>query len=247
MPSPAADFEAELELFRTEAESAIQFFYAWEAVHAVAAKDKAVFRLLNQAPLFWNTNLRALQTSTLLALGRVFDPNPNHHSVTRLLSVAHANLGIFSKDSLAARKRKSNTNADEWLPEYLKTAYEPSHDDFRRLKRHVANRRKIYEANYRPLRHKVFAHRVVATRFEVGELFTKTNIKELQQLLVFLGRLYEVLWQLYFNGRKPTLVPARFSVKRIFHQPSPHVMHGKLHERLIHEIKAFLESHSKDA
>lgn len=67
--------------------------------------------------------------------------------ITRLLSVAHANLGIFSKDALAARKRKSSSNAEEWLPEYLQTAYEPSSEDFRRLKRHVAERRKIYEAN----------------------------------------------------------------------------------------------------
>jgi hypothetical protein len=247
MPSHAADFETQLELFRTEAEGAIQFFYAWDAVHAVAAKDKAVFRLLNQAPLFWNTNLGALQTSTLVALGRVFDPDPKNHSVTRLLSVAHANLGIFSKDSLAARKRKSSANADEWLPEYLQTAYEPNGNDFRRLKRHVADRRKIYEANYRPLRHKVFAHRGVATRVEVGELFAKTNIREMQQLLVFLGRLHEVLWQLYVNGRKPTLVPARFSVKRILEQPSPNAKNGKLQERLVHETKAFLAAHAKDA
>ncbi len=247
MSSPTADFESQLELFRTEAESAIQFFYAWDAIHAVAAKDKAVFRLLNEAPLFWNTNLGALQTSTLVALGRVFDPDPKNHSVTRLMSLAHANLDIFSKASLAARKREGSANADEWLPEYLQTAYEPNSDDFRRLKKHLAVRRKIYEANYRPLRHKVFAHRGVATRLEVGELFAKTNIKEMQKLVVFLGRLHEVLWQLYFNGRKPTLGPARFSVNRMLEQPSPNARQRKLQERLIHETKAFLSAHAKDA
>ena len=247
MFSPAAEFEVQLELFRTEAESAIQFFYAWDAVHAVAAKDKAVFRLLNQAPLFWNTNLGALQTSTLVALGRVFDPDPKNHSVTRLLALGHANLDIFSKHSLAGRKRKSSANADEWLPEYLENVYEPSSEDFRRLKRHLSDRRKIYEATYRPLRHKVFAHRGVATRVEVGELFAKTNIREMQKLLVFLGRFHEVLWQVYFNGRKPTLSPARFSVKRILEQPSPNGKHGKLQERLIHETKAFLAAHARDA
>jgi AbiU2 len=239
MPSPAADFETQLELFRTEAESAIQFFYAWDAVHTVAAKDKAVFRLLNQAPLFWNTNL--------VALGRVFDPNPKNHSITRLLLVAQANLDIFSKDSLAARKRKSSANADEWLPEYMQTAYEPNSDDFKRLKRHVSNRRKIYEANYRPLRHKVFAHRGVATRVEVGELFAKTNIREMQQLVVFLGRFHEVLWQLYFNGRKPMLTPTRFSVKRMLEQPSPNAKQRNLQERLVHETQVFLAAHAKDA
>ena len=73
------DFASELELFRTEAESAVQFFYAWDAVHTVAAANPKVRHLLNEAPLFWNTSLGALQASTLVALGRVFDPDPNNH------------------------------------------------------------------------------------------------------------------------------------------------------------------------
>ena len=247
MPSPLADFEIQLELFRTEAQSALQFFYAWDATHAVAAKDKAVFRLLNEAPLFWNTALGALQASALVALGRVFDPDPGNHSVTRLLALAHANLDIFSKDALAARKRKLSPNADEWLPEYLETAYVPTREDFRKLKRHVAIRRKTYEEKYRPLRHKVFAHRGVTTPTQVGELFAKTNLRELRQLLVFLGRLYEALWQLYFNGHKPTLRPARYSVQRMLEQPSPNVTHAKLQERLVHETRSFLKRHSRDA
>ncbi len=247
MPSASAEFEIQLELFRREAESAIQFFYAWEAVHAVAATDKKVFRLLNEASLFWNTNLGALQAAALVALGRIFDPDPRNHSVTRLLAFGHSNLEIFSKTSLAERKRKNSPNADEWLPEYLESAYEPKSDDFRSLKRHLADRRKIYEAIYRPIRHKVFAHRGVATQVEAGELFAKTNIRELQKLLTFLGRFHEVLWELYFNGRKPTLSPARFSVKRMLALPSPGGRYRKLQERLVHEAKAFLTAHARDA
>ncbi len=245
MPSPSADFERQLELFRTEAESALQFFFAWDAVHAVAAKDKAVFRMLNEAPLFWNTALGALQASALVALGRIFDPDQSNYSVTRLLALAHANLDIFSKDALANRKRKLSANAEEWLPEYLATVYVPSREDFRNLKRHVTVRRKLYEEKYRPCRHKVFAHRGVTTREEVGELFAKTNLKELRQILVFLARLYSSLWSLYFNGHKPTLRPARYSVKRMLEQPSPNVKHAKLQERLVHEAKDFLSRHSK--
>lgn len=247
MVSPSVEFEAQLELFRTESQSALQFFYSWDATHAVAAKDKSVVRLLNQTPLFWNTALGALQTSTLVALGRVFDPDTtNNHSVTRLLAFAHANINIFSKEALAARKRKLSANADEWLPEYLAAAYAPTSDDFRRLKRHVALRRKVYEQNYRPLRHKVFAHRGVATQAEVTDLFAKTNLRELRQLLVFLGRLYEALWQVYFNGHKPVLRPARFSVYRMLELPSPNVKHGKLQERLVHETRQFFKRHSTD-
>ena len=115
MPSTSIDFEAQLELFHTESESALQFFYAWDATHAIAAKDEGVVRLLNQAPLFWNTALGALQASIFVALGRVFDPETSNHSVTRLLALAHANVDIFSKNELTARKRKLSTNADKWL------------------------------------------------------------------------------------------------------------------------------------
>ena len=246
MPS-SADFANELELFRTEAEGALQFFYSWDAVHAVAAEDRKIHRLLNQAPMLWNTSLAALQTSTFIALGRLFDPDTSNHSATRLLLTAGANLGMFSKECLAERKRKQSENADRWLPEYLKTVYVPSSEDFRRLKRHLAIRRKIYEANYKPLRHKVFAHRVASSQAEVADLYAKTNIRELQQLLVFLRRLHETLWQLYFNGHKPVLRPARYAVQRILDQPSPNPQRAALQERLVHEVRSFLKAHSRDA
>ena len=234
MSTSRINFADELELFRTEAESAIQFFYAWDATHAVAAASPNVRRLLNEAPLFWNTSLGALQASTLMALGRVFDPDPNNHSVTRLVAAAHSNLALFAKEALADRKRSQSANADEWLPDYLNTVYEPTGEDFRRLKRHLAVRRKIYEEKYRPLRHKVFAHRGVATRDEVADLFGKTNIRELQQLLIFLRRLHKALWELYFNGRKPVLQPSRFSVQRMLDAPFPNPNRVTLQERLVH-------------
>jgi AbiU2 len=241
MSSPSDEFEAQLELFRTESSSAIQYFYAWDATHAVASKNKSVVKLLDQAPLFWNTALGALQAATFMALGRVFDPDQKNHSVTRLLSFGHSNLNLFSKDALSARKRRLSDNADEWLPRYLEDVYVPNSDDFRRLKGHVAKNRKIYELNYRPLRHKVFAHRAVVTPAEVGQLSSNANLSELRQLLVFLGGLHEALWQLYFNGRKPTLKSSRFSVDRMLVQPSPRQNGRQLQERLVHETSEFFK------
>lgn len=247
MPPSSFDFAKELELFRTEAESALQFFYAWDATHAVAGASSRVRQLLNEAPLFWNTSLGALQASALVALGRIFDPDQKNRSVTRLLVEAHSDLSIFSKEALAERKRAQNTSADDWLPEYLKTVHVPTGQDFRRLKHHVSMRRKIYEEKYKPLRHKVFAHRAVATRDEVADLFAKTNIRELQLLLVFLRRLHHALWELYFNGRKPVLLPSRFSVQRMLDVPFPNPNRGTLQERLVHEVRTFLHRHSGES
>jgi hypothetical protein len=239
------EFEFELEMFRKESDSAIQFFYSWQTVYAVAAKNKSVLRLLNQAPLFWNTSLGGLQSSAFVTLGRIFDPNTQNHSVSKVLTIAHSNLELFSKVSLANRKRKASKDADEWLPKYLESVHEPTSKDIRNLKKHVAKRRRIYEENYKPLRHQIFAHRGRMTKAEVDKLFAETNNSEMQKMLIFLSRLHESLWQMYFNGRKPTLRPARFSVNRILDKPSLNPKQGNMNERLIDEIQKFLEAQSK--
>ena len=100
----------------------------------------------------------------------------------------------------------------------------------------------VYEDNYRALRQQIFAHKEISAKEDVQALFSKTNDRELQQLLIFLRRLHEALWQLYHNGHKPTLRPARYSVKRIRQQPSPEHRGSALQERLTHEIELFLKT-----
>jgi AbiU2 len=175
-----AQLEHELEVFRTEAESGIQFFYAYLAVHAVAENNRPVYQLLNKAPLFWNTSLGALQTAAFIALGRVFDQNSTHN-LDRLLRGAQDNPQLFSKAALGRRKQGANVDPPEWLEDYLSEMYEPTPQDFRRLRSYVRRWRKIYV--------------------------------ELQRMFAFLSSLYEALWQLFFNGRKPVLRPQRYSVE----------------------------------
>jgi hypothetical protein len=114
----------------------------------------------------------------------------------------------------------------------------PIDADFRRLCGLVEKRRAIYDANYRPLRHKVFAHLEAADAAVMSALFAQTNVTELQQLLVFLGSLYEALWQLFFNGRKPVLRPQRYSVSRMRDVPS--VRNRRVQERVVQETEQFL-------
>jgi hypothetical protein len=237
-----AEFERELEVFRGETEGALQFFYAWLTVHAVAAEDRVVLRAMNRTPLFWNTTLGALQATTFIVLGRIFDPDTRNHSVSRLLSLAHANMGIFSRSALADRKRRQSANADEWLPEYLRTVYEPTTEDFRRLKRYVAERRRLYQSNYRDLRHLVFAHRSQTDEAQREALFARINIRELQKILAFLARLYEALWQLHFNGAKPTLRPQPYSVQRIRERPQPRHTPSRVQEKIVHETEQLLKT-----
>jgi hypothetical protein len=180
-------FERELEIFRTEAEACAQFLFAFLAVHDVAYRKKAVHKLLNRAPLFWNTCLGALQASAFIALGRVFDSN-SPHNINKLLKIAQDNrTQLFSKAALGRRKQGSKLQPPEWLRDFLRSAHEPSVDDFRRIKKRVAKWRRTYEANYRDVRHQVFAHKEVTEEHEITALFSKGTSRELQQLIASPG------------------------------------------------------------
>ena len=165
MTKQDAQFERELEVFRTEVAAGTQFFYAYLAVHAVAADRQPVNELLNRAPLFWNTCLAALQTAAFIALGRIFDQD-SAHNLDRVLRFAQDSPQMFSRAALGRRKQGNNPQSPEWLDEYLRNAYEPTSTDFRRIRAHIRKRRKTYENNYRDLRNKVFAHKAVRSRQE---------------------------------------------------------------------------------
>jgi hypothetical protein len=149
-------FKSELKIFGDEANAAAQFLYGSLAVGTLINEDPNVRKRLNIAPLFWNTVHFSLQKSAILALGRIFETNTAHNAA-RLMREA-GQIDIFSKDALRRRKHEQSANAAEWIEEFLARAYVPSHDDIRRLRKEVDTWRKIYDANYRPLRDKTFAH-----------------------------------------------------------------------------------------
>jgi hypothetical protein len=244
MNSSEAEFIRELDVFGAEAEAAARFFYTWHAMHAVLSDDKSVLDVLNETSSFWQTVLHALLTASMITVGRIFDQDQSHskHNIDRLLRSAQTNLGIFSKEALAQRKRRLSPDADAWLTNYLQRVYVPTDKDFRRLRRYVAVRRKIYESKYRPIRHRVFAHKGISEQADIDTLFAKTKNRELQQLIVFLNRLHDALWDLLNNGRKPNLRPARYSVKRMRQRPSPLYSRHSVQEDAVREVERFLKS-----
>lgn len=237
--TPEAQFKDALEVFRTEEEAATQFFYAYLSVHGVAAQRRHILHMLNYAPIFWRTVLGGLQTATFVALGRIFDQQSSHN-IDRLLRIAEQNRQIFSKSSLGRRKQGDSKNPPDWIDEYLRKAYEPTTGDFRKLRSHVRKWRKIYEKNYGQLRDKFFAHKELADQTAVSALFAKTNIRELQRLLIFLGRLHGALWELLENGRKPILRPQRYSLRRMRARPSRPGHRKHVQELITHESQEFL-------
>ena len=239
MTTEEVAFERELELFRQECEGAAQFFFGYLAVHEVAKRRESVFRLLNRNALFWNTATGAMQTAAIIAVGRVFDQG-SPHNIDRVLKLAQDNPSMFSRASLGRRKQGDASEAPPWLEDFLDGAYVPDPSDFRRLRVHVKKRRRIYEANYRELRHKIYAHRVVADDSEAAPIVAKTNVRELERLLLFLLRFYESMWHLFMNGNKPALRRLRYSVNATGRLSLPRTSAAGVHRRMVHEVEEVL-------
>ncbi len=243
--APEAKFVQELEIFRTEAEAAAQFFFTYLAMRKIADRHKTVHRMFDKHALFWNTLLAGVQTSAVIVLGRVFDQKSTHN-IDILLGIAQRNLTIFSSAALGNRKQGSAAKPPRWLGQYLASAHEPTYDDFRRLRKHVDKHRRIYERNYRDLRNKFYAHKQTANPSDIAAMVAGTNIKEMERLFAFLLRFHYALQELFINGTKPVLRSIRYSTANILQRPSAIVPGRAVHERIIqYAEKALVELSNK--
>jgi competence CoiA-like predicted nuclease len=233
-----ANFEHHLEEFRKEVQGGTQFFYAMLAIRALATDNKNILATLNDSSLFWNTNIGALQTSFFVTLGRIFDQKSSYN-VDTLLKIAQNHMEIFSKTSLAERKRATSSSADEWLPQYLSRVYEPSHDDFRCMKKYLRKYRAIYQKNYNPIRNKIYAHKELSLQSDKNLLFSQTRIPEIQKLFWFLNQLYVILWELYFNGKAPEIRRLPYSLTRMMQKENPGHGGRTVQESIVDEVKKF--------
>jgi len=146
--------------FESEVNVACWSFYTWKNIRDMAAGDKKVHHALNRNPLSWTIILYSLQSTFFITIGRLFDTDGRSFSVHTFLRQCIENVDQFSKYALRERKIKgSGTNKLSWLDEYIEKSYQPNKEDFLKLKGEVSKKQKRYELIYRPIRHKVFAHK----------------------------------------------------------------------------------------
>jgi AbiU2 len=89
-------FENELEVFRTEEETAQQYFFAYLSVRSLAASDENVLQNMNSTPLFWRTTHHAMLLTAFVALGRIFDQDPkSDHNIDKLMRVTGDSLHLY--------------------------------------------------------------------------------------------------------------------------------------------------------
>jgi hypothetical protein len=232
-------FERELDVFYRQVAEPAQFLFTERGIDRVALANKRTLRALNATPMFWNTVVSALQYAAIVAVGRAFD-HDTPYNAARIVRIAQQNPQLFTKDALAARKRKENANADEWLPSYLRQVHVPSASEFRRLRKLVYKYQASYDNRLRPIRRQHYAHTDVTDDTELSAIFAMAQFTEIEKMVVFLLQLHEALRDLFRHGRRVRLqrMPrsSRQLVRRPFHDPR----NMTVQEKTIIEVRRFL-------
>ncbi len=196
----------ELEVLDTQIDHVFEAFHVFEELNQLGKDNEAVFAVLNENALFWNTQTRCLQTSLFIDLARIFDSHSNTYSIHRVVSMTLAHPEFFSKESLSKRKiRLANNAKPEWLDGFIQSAWSPKDaSELRYIKNALKPYIKLYDSVYHPIRGKFYGHRERGI-YETIKLFEKTNRIELGSIVDFLHDLILGLRNLYDNGIQPAL------------------------------------------
>jgi len=205
----ATPFIDELEVFRREEDAAQQYFFGFLSLQLVPHANPDVLRKMNETPAFWITTRYAMLVSAFMVIGRIFDQDAKSlHNIDKLLASVSNEIGSLSKAGLEQRRIAEGMDSKQ-AAAYVVDKYDLTLTDVRDMRRAVAKWRKVYEARYREIRHKIFAHKGLS-HADADALMANTKIDEVKELLGFLHSLYISLWQLHINGREPDLTPAKF-------------------------------------
>ena len=182
---------------------AAQSFYAWKSIHNVASKYKNIEKALNTNALTWNICLHSLQVTFFIAIGRIFDVNPQSCSIHLLFRQCKNSIREFNKNSLRQRKiEEAGGVKPEYLDAFMDNVYEPKLVDFKQFKKKVSRVQKVYEEHFRPVRHKIFAHKDSDYISSASALFSGATIDAAEDILATLYKVEKVLWDLYMNGKE---------------------------------------------
>ncbi|MBI3549876.1 MAG: hypothetical protein HY078_12635 [Elusimicrobia bacterium] len=193
-----AEFLDEFKLLRGEVYEATLSWHAYLMINEQMSADGELLDTMNSHPSFWQVTIRALRHNTLLVLGRVFDDDKRSHSIHNIVRGCAENPAIFSKDALRARRAAEGVPAEE---EYIERAFVPDAAHFTALQTEVEACMKVWTGAYVVIRNKVVAHRDKLDKKTRADLYAKTKVKEITELLERLYVIEESLWELATNAK----------------------------------------------
>ena len=187
-------------VLRDEVTEATHSYYAYKTINDFAAEDERHLRQINEVSDFWIITQRALYSTFMVTIGRIFDRDKRSFSIHRLLDQVVAYPDRFSKSALAERKRRQPGFQKEWIDEYVKEAWVPSAAELHRFRDALAPSRAKYDEIYKHLRHKAIAHSDM-DRDAIKALIDRSRYDDVEDILSVLNDLLNCLHDLWYNGR----------------------------------------------
>jgi hypothetical protein len=196
-------------MFGFEENQAQQYFFGFLSLQFVPFRNPGVLAKMQETSMFWIAARYSFLMSAFVVLGRIFDQDQKSlHNIDKLLTAVSNELGSLNKLGLEKRKIAIGLSSAD-AARYVAGTHDLTPGDVKEMRKAVRTWRSVYEARYRNIRHKIFAHRSLS-RVDAHDLMARTDINEMKTMLGFLHALYTSLEQLYTNGIAPNLTPATF-------------------------------------
>ena len=200
-----SEYAGLLELVSTEIENAFLIYQTYEELNRLALGDVTIFRVLNADASFWQPYRGILLSSLFITMSRIFDPASDAITVQKLVTATLANVQLFSKEALKARKIGGGPEP-AWIDDYMKNVWVPIEaTQLRFLQKALNPHISLFTSVYLPIRNNIYAHRLMSDDRAGAELFPKTNREEIGETINFLRELVAVIQNLYRNGDEPKL------------------------------------------
>lgn len=193
-----------IDSLRKEAETTLRVLYALKQFrHSITCKE--CVEKINENADFWLIYESSTRTNLFIGIRRLFENKANTFNFQQFIESCIQNIETFSKTALRKRKLEGSTNAKEWIDSYMEDVYEPTLEDFNSLSRLVRDNSKKMKGIYSTVASEVFAHAVHTSHPVIYDMMKDLEFDEIEKALNSIWHVYEQIWQLYENGRQPSV------------------------------------------
>ena len=205
---------AEINVLRNEANAAVQAYYSFKTVRELINSDEGLHRVLNYNGYFWASVLSSFQCVFFLSMRKFFDTDTRSHGFNKLIALCENHITVFSKDSLARRRKHDFENRDA-LQAYLLNAFVPEKGYFTEFKVRVEQEleRTHFRKAFLTIADKVIAHNEVVDKPKVDDVFTNINTDDIEAILLLMQRIAVGLRSLWSNGHELDLTATRLPLQ----------------------------------
>jgi hypothetical protein len=155
-PMIEEEYGRDYEIIKNDVHAALVNCYTHRTINRIASTDMDTSEKMNRQPEFWQVTSFSLRNTLFIVLARPLDSDPDVHSIHPVLNATIAHPEFFNHEALRARKLgipgTPRNLVPPWLDEFVATAWEPTTQDLRALKKALAPHKAKFDHIYKPIR-----------------------------------------------------------------------------------------------